>query len=543
MRPLPADLVRDSRPVLLAVFGAVGLVLLVACVNIANLLLARAGHRRRELAVRAAVGAAPGRLRRQLLVETATLGALGGVAGMLVAAAAMPALARASASALPLADSPHLDLPVLLFALSVALASSLLVGLIPAWQVGRTDLRAALNEEARGGTGRRTGRVLVAAELALAFSVLVGAALLVRGFARVVSVDPGFSPEGRLTVHVSLPASRYPNGPERAAFYDRLLDRLAALPGVQNAGGVSELPFGDMNNMGTFEIEGRPTPAGADEPHADWRSASPRYFPSMGLGLVAGRLFDARDAGTATRVAIVDDLAAVKYWPGESPIGRRLSLDSTVPNNWREIVGVVRTVHHDALDVEPRGAIYFPLAQRTTASIYVVVHGSADPLSVVPQVRAAVHDIDPALPVYDVRALDDRLRESLGRRRIATWLIGVFAALAVALAAVGVYGVTSYDVSERAKEIAIRMALGARSGAVVGLVLREGVWMATGGVAAGTVIALVVARVAGTLLFGVSPSDPATYVILAVALIVLTGAAAYIPARRAAKVNPVETLR
>jgi len=543
MRPIAADLVRDTRPVLLAVVAAVGLVLLVACVNIANLLLARAGHRRRELAVRAAVGASPGRLRRQLLVETATLGALGGVAGMLVGAAGVPVLARAVAAALPQADAPRIDLAMLAFALLVALASSVLFGLLPAWQLARTDLRTALHEETRAGARRRTGRVLVAVELALAFSVLVGAALLVRSFSRIVAVDPGFSPDGRLTVHVSLPVARYASGPQRAAFYGRLLDRLGALPGIRDAGAVSELPFGDMNNMGTFGIEGRAAPAGGDEPHADWRSASPRYFPAMGLGLVAGRLFDERDGADAPRVAIVDDLAAAKYWAGESPIGRRLTLDSSAPNGWREIVGVVRTVHHDALDVEPRGAIYFPLAQRATTSMYLVAHASGDPLALAPAVRAAVQGIDPALPVYDVRSLDDRLADSLGRRRITTWLIGVFAALAVALAAIGVYGVTSYDVSERAKEMAIRMALGARRGAVVGLVLREGIWMAAAGVAAGSLIALTAARVAGSLLFGVSPGDPVTYVMLAVALIALTGAAAYVPARRAASLNPVDTLR
>jgi predicted permease len=543
MRPLKADLVRDTRPVVLAVFGAVGLVLVVACANVANLLLSRAGHRRRELAIRAAVGAAPGRLRRQLLVETATLGLLGGGAGVLLAIAAVPLLSRAVAATFPHVDAPRIDLMVLAFAFVVAIASSLLFGLIPAWQLSRTDLRSALHDETRGGTGRRTGHLLVAAELALAFAVLVSAGLLVRSFARLTAVDPGFGVDHRLTMRVSLPGTRYRDAPQRAAFYARALDRLSTLPGVRAAGGVSELPLGDMANMGTFEIEGRATPTGADLPHADWRSASPRYFAAIGLALVAGRLFEDRDAGDAPRVAIIDEAAAAKYWDGQNPIGHRLTNDGGSQKTWHEIVGVVRTVHHDALDTPPRGTVYLPLAQRATTSMFAVLHTFGDPLALLPAVRGAVHAVDPELPLYDARSLEDRLAHSLGRRRIATWLIGVFASLALALAMIGVYGVMSYDVSQRSKEIGIRMALGADRYAVLDLVLRSGLKMAAVGIAAGAMLAAVMARIAGGLLFGVSALDPATYAGLAAVLLLSAAASAYLPARRATALDPLQSLR
>jgi predicted permease len=540
---LKNDLVRDTRPIVLAVFGAVGLVLLIACANVANLLLARAGHRRRELAVRAAVGAAPARLRRQLLVETTILGMLGGAAGVLIAAAAVPLLGRVVAQTFPQVDAPRLDVLALGYALTAAIVSSLLFGLIPAWQLSRNDLRSVLTEESHGGTGRRTGQLLVAAELALTFTVLIGAGLLTRSFARVTAVDPGFSVDHRLTVRVSLPVARYPAAPQRMAFYTQLFDRLSALPGVQAAGGVSELPLSDMRNMGTFEIEGRALARGADLPHADWRSATPGYFSAMNVGLVAGRFFEYRDAGDASRVAIIDELAASKYWPGENPIGRRVTTDDGPQKNWREIVGVVRTVHHDSLEATSRGTLYLPLAQRTTGSIYAVVHADGDPLALLPSVRAGIRAIDPNLPIYDVRTLDDRLNETLGRRRIATWLIGVFASLALALSAVGVYGVMSYDVSQRAKEIGIRMALGADRRSVLAMVIGGGLRMAVVGVLGGGVLALVLARVAGGLLFGVSGHDPLTYAMLAVVLVALALGAAYVPARRACGVNPIESLR
>ena len=542
-RPLKDDLVRDTRPIVLAVFGAVGLVLLIACANVANLLLARSGHRRRELAVRAAVGAAPGRLRRQLLVETTILGMVGGAAGVLVAAAAVPLLGRLVAQTFPQVDAPRLDLLALGFALAAAIGSSLVFGLIPAWQLSRGDLRSVLTEESRGGTSRRAGHLLVAVELALAFAVLVGAGLLTRSFARVTAIDPGFGVDHRLTVRVSLPLARYPAAPQRMVFYSQLFDRLSALPGVRAAGGVSELPLSDMRNMGTFEIEGRVVSRGADLPHADWRSASPAYFSAMNVALVAGRFFEYRDAGDAPRVAIIDELAASKYWPGQSPLGQRLTTDDGPQKTWREIVGVVRTVHHDSLEASSRGTLYLPLAQRTTAGIYAVVHTDGDPLALLPSVRAGIRGIDPNLPVYDVRTLDDRLSETLGRRRIATWLIGVFASLALALSAVGVYGVMSYDVSQRTKEIGIRMALGADRRSVLAMVVGGGLRMAAVGVVVGGALALVLTRLASGLLFGISGHDPVTYVALAIVLVALAAAAAYVPARRACGVNPIESLR
>jgi putative ABC transport system permease protein len=544
VRTLKDDLARDARPIVLAVSVAVGLVLLIACANVANLLLARAGHRRRELAVRAAVGASAGRLRRQLVIESTLLGALGGVAGAFLASACVPLLAGTVAKAFPQVDAPRVDVAIFAFAMMTALASSALFGLVPAWQLSQGDLRSVMSESSRGTASHRTRQLLVVGELALAFSVLVAAGLLVRSFAHVAAVDPGFAVERRLSVRVSLPVARYTKIP-RAAFYEQFFDRLSSIPGVRAAGGVSELPFSDMKNMGTFEIQGR-HPPGADlsaMPHADWRSASGGYFSAMGIRLVDGRLFDSRDVGSAPLVAIIDEVTAAKYFAAQSPIGQHISIDDVAANHWAEIVGVVRAVHHDALDIEPRGTLYLPLAQRPTNSSFAIVHTDGDPLTQLTAVRAAIHDIDPQLPIFDVQLLDVRLADSLGRRRVATSLIGVFAALALALAAVGVYGVIAYDVSQRAREIGIRMALGADARSILAMVLGRGLRMGVTGVVAGAVLAFVLTRAAGSLLFGISGHDPATYITLAAGLIALTLGATYIPARRASATNPIEALR
>jgi predicted permease len=385
-------------------------------------------------------------------------------------------------------------------------------------------------------------RTLVVAEVALAFAVIVGAGLLVRSFARVTAVDPGFAVPHRLTMRVTLPVARYPaDTTRRAAFYDQLFERLSGLPGVAAVGGVSELPLGELRNMGSFNIQGRPTPRGQDEPHGDWRSASSGYFRAMGIALVRGRLFSDRDGAATPRVVVIDEEAARRYWPSGDAIGARISIDN--PDAWREIVGIVRSVRHDALDQAPRGTMYFPLTQRPTTTIFAVVNTVDDPVSTTAAARGAVRSLDPELPVYDVSSLENRLSDSLGRRRIAMWLLVAFGGLALALAAIGVYGVLAYDVSQRKQEIGIRMALGADARSVRQMVMASGVSLTIIGIAIGVAVAAVAARTASGLLFGVSPYDPLTYAALAAVLIGTALVAAYVPARRATKVDPMIALR
>jgi putative ABC transport system permease protein len=382
----------------------------------------------------------------------------------------------------------------------------------------------------------------VVVEVALTFAVIVGAGLLVRSVARITDVDPGFTVAHRLTLRVTLPVSRYPRETtRRAAFYSQLFERLSALPGVVAAGGVSELPLGELRNMGTFDIQNKPVPPGQDDPHGDWRSASAGYFRAMGISLVRGRLFSDRDAADAPPVVIVDEEAARRYWPAGDAIGSRVSVDG--PDAWREVVGIVRAVHHDALDAPPRGALYFPLAQRPTTTAFAVIDTVGDPSSAAASAREAIRAIDPDLPVYDVSSLENRLNDSLGRRRVAMWLLVAFASLALTLAAIGVYGVLAYDVSQRTHEIGIRMALGAGRTQVLQMVMRTGVVLTVTGIAIGVAVAAAAARAASGLLYGVSPYDPITYAAFAAVLLATAIAASYLPARRATSVDPMKALR
>ncbi len=385
------------------------------------------------------------------------------------------------------------------------------------------------------------GRTLVVAEVALAFAVIVGAGLLVRSFARLTAVDPGFAISHRLTMRVTPPVARYPRDTtRRATFYAQVFERLSGLPGVAAAGGVSELPLGELKNMGSFDIQGKPTPRGQDGPHGDWRSASPGYFRAMGIALVRGRIFADRDGATAPPVVVIDEEAA-RHWPAGDAIGARISIDN--PDVWREIVGIVRSVRHDALDRPPRGTVYFPLAQRPTPTVFAVVNTVHDPASVAAAARATIRGLDPELPVYDVRSLENRLSDSLGRRRIAMWLLVAFGSLALALAAIGVYGVLAYDVSQRKHEIGIRMALGADRSRVLQMVLASGFTLTIVGIGIGVGLAAAAARAASGLLFGVSPYDPVTYAAFAAVLVATAIAAAYVPARRATTVDPMTALR
>ncbi len=539
------------RGSLLVLLGAVGFVLLIACANVANLQLARIAARAREFAVRVALGASAGRLVRQLLTESVLLSLAGGLLGLLLAEWGVPALLALNPGGLPDASSMHADLGVLAFTLAVALGAGLLFGLMPALVIGRADVHESLKEGGRGSVGERGSlrlrRGLVVTTVALALMLLSGAGLLIRSFSRLVAVDPGFQPDHLLTFNLSLPAAKYPNDTVRGQVLERLNAAIGAVPGIVAAGGTTNIPFGGGWGTASFNIEGYRPPPNAPMPWGDMRVVTPSYFAALGARLVAGRPFGAVDQRGGSHVCIVDESLVRRYWPTGDPVGRRITFNNLTDSSitWITVVGVVgHTLHTGFDDDASRVQVYFPVAQgRGLQFLGFVVRTRGDPMAAVGAVRAAVHTVDPGLPLAAVNPMDQLIAQTTGPRRFSVLLLGGFAALAMVLAMIGLYGVMSHLVTQRTREIGVRVALGAAARDVLGLVLRQGVRLALLGVGVGLVAALLLTRVMRSMLFGVGVRDPVTFVVMPVLLLGVAALASWLPARRATRVDPIEALR
>ncbi|HZF12797.1 MAG TPA: ABC transporter permease [Thermoanaerobaculia bacterium] len=549
--PLAEEYVGAVRPALLVLAGAVALVLLIACANVSNLLLVGAASRRRELAVRQALGAGRSRLAWTLLAESLLLALAGGALGLLLTTWGVDLLVRFAPPSVPRLDQAGVDGRLLLCLLAASGLAGLLCGLAPALQGSRPgELEPALREGTRSGGSRSGGRlrgVLVAAELALALPLLVGAGLLLQSFVRLTAVDPGFRGERVLTFQLALPAASYPGPAERSAFYAQLLERLRALPGVTAAGAVQPLPLSGDAWGASFVVEGRPVRPGESEPHAEYAVATPGYFQALGIPLLAGRSFDPHDGeGPAGMrgpgVVIVDEALARRYWPGRDPLGRRLHLAGQPDGVGSTVVGVVRHVHSNALAAEGEPQIYLPFAQSPRSTLSFVLRAAGDPLRLAPLVRASVRELDRNLPLARLTPMSDLLARAAARPRFNFLLLALFAGSALLLAALGIYGVTSYAVAQRTHEIGVRMALGAKRGDVVALVVGQGMGLALAGVGLGLLAALALSRLLSGLLFGVAATDPLTYTALALLLAGVAFAACWLPAQRAAALDPVAAL-
>ena len=540
------ETVGESRTSLWVLMAAVALVLLIACANVANLLLVRSVGRQKETAVRMALGASPSRLARQLLTESILLALLGAVAGLAVAPWALRVLVTLGAAALPRVIGARIDGWVLVFTLVVALATGILFGLAPVLGAASRGTYDALKGGSRSTSGtpaNQLRRWLVAGEAALSLILLAGAGLLVRSFVRILEVDPGFRPEGVLTMRVSLPDAKYSKPEQISGFYRDLLGRIQSLPGVESAGAVSALPLTNQNS-GTVTVDTQAVPFDKTTPEADWRPVTPGYFKAMGIPLIRGRYFSDDDSESSPPVAIVDETMAETYWPHEDPIGKRIHTGGRMATRpWSTIVGVVRHVRNRTLEARSRVELYWPEAQRPYSSMALAVHTSGDPMSLATTVEKEVLAVDAEQPVYRVRTMTEVMSDSVARRRLALVLLAVFSGLALVLASVGIYGVSAYWVTQRQQEIGLRMALGARPGQVLGLVIGQGMSLILAGLGVGLVGALVLTRWMGSLLFSVRPSDPLA---LGGAALLLTGVALianYVPARRATKVDPMAALR
>jgi putative ABC transport system permease protein len=536
------------RPALLVLLGAVGLVLLIACANIANLLLARSEASTREMAVRAAIGATRRDLVRQLLTESLLLSGAGAVAGLGVAVAAIQALISLSPVDQIPAQGVTIDGTVLLYTFAIALATGFIFGFAPALHASRTDLQHTLKDGGRTAgdqQGRWLRRGLVVAEMAVALMLLVGAGLLLRSFARLQSVSPGFDPTHIATMSVTLPNTKYKDDASLVNFFTAARRKIAALPGVVSVGATSNIPFGGNWGTGSFTVEGYQPPKGQPGPWGDLRLVTPGYFEAIKVPLLRGRFFTDADRADSMPVVVVDSEAVRRFWPNADPLGKRVTFDdSSKPDaKWLSVVGVVDHTAHEGLDAEHRVQLYFVYPQLAQRQMTLAVRTAGDPAAIVNAVRGAIRDVDPDQPISDVATMDTLMDRAVGQRRLLMTLLATFAALAMVLAALGIYGVMAFDVTRRSQEIGVRMALGAARSNVLGLVLRQGLALAGIGVALGLILAVVFKRVLQAQLFGIEATDPLTFLSVAGGLLAVATIATLLPALRATRVNPVQALR
>jgi putative ABC transport system permease protein len=541
--PLQEQIVHQYRTALTVLLAAVGAVLLIACANVANLLLARGVTRRREIAIRAALGAGRGRIVRQLLTESLMLAIVAGAAGVLLSLWGVAALVAASPIQIPRLHDVHIDRAVLLFAALLSTATGIVFGLVPAFQASRSDASETLKDTARGtgAQGARTRQVLVVAEVAVSLLLLAGAGLLARTLLNLQRVDLGFVADRALAMEISLPDTRYPTAAARVAFFRRVIESLRAIPRATSVAAASTLPLmGNDMDLG-FRIEGRPRRA-EDHINAAFHAVSPDYFRTMGMRVVRGRGFTDRDDERAPQVLIIGETMARTYWPNDDPLGKRVTVGS---DSWgvREIVGIVGDVKESQLSERARPEMYTPFPQTPWPFFTAVVRTEADAASLAPQIRAVVARLDPDQPPGDIATMTHYVGRAIATPQFTAMLVSAFAALATVLAGLGLYGLLAYGVAQRRREIGIRMALGAQPRDVRSMVVSQALRLGAAGLGVGLAGALALTRVLGSLLFGVSAADPLTFATVCALLMAVVASAAYLPARRATHVDPIVALR
>ena len=543
------------RPALLILLGAVGFVLLIACANVANLMLARAAARMKEIAIRSALGATRGLLVKQLLTESLMLAVVGGALGLVLAFVGMKAVVAMAPANVPRVNLLTVDRSVIFFTFLVSVVTGVLFGLVPALRASRTNLQDTLKEGGRTGTGDRSGQALrnglVIAEMALSLTLLTGAGLLIASFSRLAEVDPGFASDRLLTFNLGLPRAKYPNDTLRLAYWQQVLPAIEAVPGVQGAAATSTLPFGGSWSTGSFTVEGYQVAEGQPGPWGDLRLVSSSFHSGMRIKLLKGRLFDERDNGTSPLVVIADEEAVKRFWPNTDPIGKRITFgnpqqDSSV--TWMTVVGVVAHTKHEGLDAENRIQIYFPMGQMVPlgfggGGMAIAVRTAGDPRTSLGAIRSAIQRLDPDVPIAGIATMEENIATSMGQRRFSMLLLVLFAALALTLASIGIYGVMSFAVTQRSHELGVRMTLGATRRDVLGLVMRNGMVLVAVGAAIGAVGSFALRRVIQSQLFGVSASDPVTWIAVMTTLLGIAALATLIPALRATRVDPVAALR
>jgi putative ABC transport system permease protein len=550
--PMSDKVSGDIRPALLVLLGAVGFVLLIACANVANLLLARAASRIKEVAIRSALGATRRDLLRQLMAESLLLAMAGGALGLGLAWLGMKGLVMLKPANVPRISELRIDGVVTLFTLGIAVVTGLVFGLVPALQASRANLQDTLKEGGRSGSADRSGqalrRTLVVAEVALALTLLTGAGLLIKSLALLQEVNPGFDSSSLLTFNVSIPRAKYQSDTSQIQYWDRAIETMKAIPGVRSVGMTSTMPFTDDWSTGSFAVEGYQPPPNTPGPWGDQRVVSPGFFATLKVPLIKGRNFTDQDDAGGPPVVIVDEEMVKRYWPNVDPIGKRVTFNNPQRDSvvrWMTVVGVVGHTKHAGLDDKDRVQMYHPSHRYgfTSNSMSFAIRADGDPTRVLPAVRAALHAIDPDVPIFDISTMDANIAKSMGQRRFAMMLLGLFAAMAVVLASIGIYGVMSYSVTQRSHEIGIRMALGAARRNVLRMVMGQGLLLVGAGVLIGVVGAFGLTRLIASQLFGVRPTDPVTFLSVALTLVGVAALATFVPAMRATRVDPVVALR